>query len=212
MVLYRRNRVAGGSYFFTLTLADRRARLLTDHVDVLRDVVRRVRAARPFETVAMVVMPEHLHAVWTLPDEDDDYSGRWRAIKTGFTHGLRQAGVSLQPNARGECAVWQRRFWEHTVRDELDLAHHVDYIHYNPVKHGWVKQVKDWPWSSFHRYVRQGVLPGDWAAAPDTPLMDFDSQPGRNPGGVGVLGVSRITLRYIQATNLRVTGVEETAL
>lgn len=175
MVLYRRNRVAGGSYFFTLTLADRRARLLTDHVVLLRDVVRRVRAARPFEVVAMVVMPEHLHAVWTLPGEDDDYSGRWRAIKAGFTHGLRQTGVNLQPNAKGECAVWQRRFWEHTLRDELDLARHVDYIHYNPVKHAWVKQVKDWPWSSFHRYVRQGLLPEDWAAAPDTPSMDFDS-------------------------------------
>lgn len=175
MVLYRRNRVAGGSYFFTVTLADRSACLLTDHVEVLRDVVRRVRAARPFEAVAMVVMPEHLHAVWTLPAEDDDYSGRWRAIKAGFTHGLRQRGLNLQSNAKGECAVWQRRFWEHTLRDELDLARHVDYIHYNPVKHGWVKQVRDWPWSSFHRYVRQGVLPEDWAAAPDTPLMDFDS-------------------------------------
>lgn len=175
MVLYRRNRVAGGTYFFTLTLADRRIHLLTDHVEVLRDVVRRVRAARPFEVVAMVVMPEHLHAVWTLPEDDADYSGRWRAIKAGFTHDLRQAGLNIQPNVKGEYAVWQRRFWEHTVRDESDLARHVEYIHYNPVKHGWVKHAKDWPWSSFHRYVRQGLLPEDWAASPDITRMEFDS-------------------------------------
>jgi putative transposase len=167
MVQYRRNRLAGGSYFFTVTLADRHASVLTERVDVLREVVRRVRTARPFEIVAMVVMPEHLHAIWSLPEGDVDYSGRWRAVKAGFTHALRQDGMNLARNEKGEYGLWQRRFWEHTVRDDTDLARHVDYIHYNPVKHGWVSQVQDWPWSSFHSYVRRGILPPDWGA-PDT--------------------------------------------
>ncbi|MCF8212232.1 MAG: transposase [Rhodoferax sp.] len=163
MVGYRRNRAAGGTYFFTVTLADRRARVLVEQVDVLRGVFRAVRRARPFEVVAMVVLPEHLHALWTLPAGDADYSGRWQAIKAGFTRHLRTSGVvNLVPNDKGEVALWQRRFWEHTVRDETDLANHINYIHFNPVKHGLVEQVKDWPWSSFHRYVRQGLLPEDW--------------------------------------------------
>ncbi len=159
---YRRNRVAGGTYFFTVTLADRRSRALVDHINVLRGVVRRVRAAWPFEIMAMVVLPEHLHALWTLPDGDADYSGRWRAIKAGFTHELVGRGVPLARNGKGEYDLWQRRFWEHTVHDETDLARHVDTIHFNPVKHGWVEQVKDWPWSSFHRYVRRGWVEADW--------------------------------------------------
>lgn len=171
MVHYRRNRVAGATYFFTVTLADRRSRVLTDHVDILRGVFRRVRAARPFEMVVMVVMPEHLHTVWTLPEGDADYSGCWKAIKAGFTHELRRGGMELARNAKGEYDLWQRRFWEHTVRDEADLARHADYIHYNPVKHGLVERVKDWPWSSFHRYVRQGLLPEDWAAGPEDYVM-----------------------------------------
>lgn len=160
--------LAGGTYFFTVRLADRRARVLTERVEVLRAVVRRVREARPFDIVAMVVMPEHLHAVWTLPDGDADYSGRWRAIKAGFTHALVRNGMDLARNKNGEYALWQRRFWEHTIRDDTDLARHVDYIHYNPVKHGWVSRVRDWPWSSFHRYVRNGWLPPDWAGSDET--------------------------------------------
>jgi len=163
MVMYRRSRVTGGTYFFTVTLADRKTRVLVDQVDVLREVFRAVRRARPFEVVAMVVMPEHLHALWTLPADDADYSGRWQAIKAGFTQQLRKRGVVyLQPNDKGEVALWQRRFWEHTVRDDADQAHHLDYIHFNPVKHGPVERDQDWPWSSFHRYVRHGLLPEDW--------------------------------------------------
>ncbi len=164
MVLYRRNRIEGGTYFFTVTLADRRSQVLTDHVHELRHVFRQVRTKQPFEVVAMVVMPEHLHAIWTLPEGDADYSGRWKAIKSGLTHQLRRNGMDLVSNARGEFSLWQKRFWEHTLRDDIDLQRHVDYIHFNPVKHGWVKHVKDWPWSSFHRYVRHGLLPIDWAS------------------------------------------------
>ena len=172
MVHYRRIRLEGGTYFFTvtLTLADRRARVLTDHVDLLRSVFRRVQGERPFKIVAMVVLPDHLHAIWTLPAGDADYSGRWRAIKAGFTRDLVAGGMSLVRNDKGEYDLWQRRFWEHTVRDESDLAAHVEYIHFNPVKHGLVKQVKDWPWSSFHQYVRRGWLAEDWGGISIAPV------------------------------------------
>jgi putative transposase len=119
--------------------------------------------AHPFAIVAIVVLAEHLHAIWTLPRDDADYAGRWRAIKAGFTRDLIRAGVKLTRNAKGEYNLWQRRFWEHTMRDDNDLARHVDYIHCNLVKHGLVLHVAEWPHSSFHRYVRQGMLPEDWA-------------------------------------------------
>jgi putative transposase len=128
--------------------------------------MRHERARRPFTVDAMVVLPDHVHAVWTLPSGDSDYSGRWRSIKSGFVRRLQTQGLALTANAKGEHAVWQRRFWEHQIRDELDLARHVDYIHINPVKHGWAERVADWRWSTFHRYVRLGMLPIDWAAEP----------------------------------------------
>ncbi len=162
MVQFRRNRVPGGTYFFTVTLRDRRSQALTDHIGPLREAFRAVRAARPFEVVAMVVLPEHLHAVIRLPEGDADYSGRWRAIKGQFSHALVKAGVPLEQDRRGEYRLWCRRFWEHSIRDERDLETHVHYVHYNPVKHGWVTRVADWPWSSFHRYVRMGWADPDW--------------------------------------------------
>jgi putative transposase len=167
MVSFRRNYIPGGTYFFTVTLNDRRSRLLTDHIERLGEVFRTVRAARPFEMLAIVVLPEHLHTVIRLPDGDADYSGRWRAIKGQFSHALVQNGILLEPDRRREYRLWRRRFWEHTIRDESDLETHIHYIHYNPVKHGWVKQVADWPWSSFHRYVRQGQVDAHWATDPD---------------------------------------------
>lgn len=163
MVNYRRNRVPGGTYFFTVTLRDRSSRLLVEHIDSLRAALRSVRRAQPFRVEAIVVLPEHLHTIWTLPDGDVDYPGRWRAIKSAFTHAVVRSGVAIPRNEKGEYALWQRRYWEHTITDEDDYRRHVDYIHFNPVKHGWVKQVCDWPNSSFHRYVEQGLLPPDWA-------------------------------------------------
>ncbi|MGE3972394.1 MAG: transposase [Porticoccaceae bacterium] len=168
MVDYRRVRVAGGTYFFTLALHDRRADTLVSHIDALKAAVRETRTLRPFRIDAMVVLPDHLHAVWTLPAEDADYSARWRAIKALFVRNLRAAGTPLTPNTKGEYKVWQRRFWEHLIRDENDLQRHVDYVHINPVKHGLVTQAREWPWSSFHRFVREGVLTADWASAPET--------------------------------------------
>jgi putative transposase len=163
MVLYRRNFVPAGTYFFTLALADRRSSVLVDHIGVLRIAFRRARAERPFAIDAIVVLPDHLHAVLTLPPDDADYSGRWRLIKTLFSNGVLASDGTITRHRNGELALWQRRFWEHTIRDETDFARHVDYIHFNPVKHALVPCVRDWPHSSFHRYVRQGMLPADWA-------------------------------------------------
>jgi putative transposase len=130
---------------------------------LLRKAFRTVRAERPFTVDAIVVLPDYLHAIWTLPEEDADYSGRWRAIKSHFTYDLRMLGMPLTVDNRGEYRLWQRRFWEHTIRNDADFQRHVDYIHWNPVKHGLTQCVADWPHSSFHKYVRQGILPIGWA-------------------------------------------------
>jgi putative transposase len=163
MVGYRRNFVPGGTFFFTVTLADRRSKVLVDHVDFLRDALRVARRERPFVIDAIVILPDHLHAILTLPSEDSDFSGRWRRIKGHFSSALIDASTQLRRRSNGSLALWQRRFWEHTIRDEGDFERHVDYIHFNPVKHSFVQRVRDWPYSSFHRYVKEGILPDDWA-------------------------------------------------
>ena len=160
---YRRNRVAGGTYFFTVNLLERNLTLLTDHIDALRAAVRKVRARRPFHIDAWVVLPDHLHCVWTLPPGDADYSSRWKAIKITFAKSL-PATERLSPvrRSKGERGIWQRRFWEHTIRDDSDYSAHMDYVHYNPVKHGLVVRVAAWPYSSIHRCVAAGIYPADW--------------------------------------------------
>jgi putative transposase len=163
VVGYRRNRVQGGTYFFTVTLADRRSAALVDHIDALRAAFRQTRQERPFAIDAIVVLPDHLHAILTLSQEDSDFPGRWRRIKGHFSTRMIDAGVEIKRHENGELALWQRRYWEHTIRDEGDFERHVDYIHFNPVKHRLVKHVRDWPHSSFHLYVRRGTLPEDWA-------------------------------------------------
>lgn len=162
MVNYRRNRLAGGTYFFTATLHDRRATYLTAHIDELRQAIHDTRAARSFQIDAIVVLPDHLHTIWTLPSGDGDYAGRWRMLKSRFTRLLVKKGVDITCNAKNEYALWQRRYWEHTIRGDEGLQRHVDYVHYNPVKHGFVKHVADWPYSSFHRHVQAGLVPIDW--------------------------------------------------
>jgi putative transposase len=164
MTNYRRNFVPGGSYFFTVNLLDRQSRLLTERVDLLRKAFRYARQRHPFSIEASVVPPDHLHAVWTMPEGDADYAVRWRLIKSAFSRGLAPTEpVSESRTSKGERGIWQRRYWEHTLRDENDFAKHVDYIHFNPVKHGHVNRVVDWPYSSFHRFVRHGIYPADWA-------------------------------------------------
>ena len=137
--------------------------MLVDHVNDLRAAVRVVVRAHPFVIDAVVILPDHVHVVMTLPTDDADYSTRLRLIKRRFTNAVEKSGIPIARHRNGEPALWQRRFWEHTIRDEADFERHVDYIHYNPVKHGLVTRVRDWPHSSFHRYVRRGVLPEDWA-------------------------------------------------
>ena len=162
MVLYRRNFVPGGTFFFTTALADRRSLALVENIDLLRQACRVTCQERSFSIDAVVVLPDHLHIVVTLPADDADYPGRWKRCKGLFSRLVAKRSGGLI-NRRGEYALWQRRYWEHTIRDELDFERHVNYIHYNPVKHGLVPRVADWPFSSFHRYVARGILPGDWA-------------------------------------------------
>ncbi|MDD1650201.1 MAG: transposase [Methylococcaceae bacterium] len=158
---YRRYRVAGGTYFFSVNLLVRKQDLLVRHIDDLREAVRVTKQERPFHIDAWVVLPDHMHCVWTLPPGDDDFSNRWKAIKIRFVQQLprteRRSKVRI---AKGERGIWQRRFWEHVVSDDNDYARHVDY--WNPMKHGLVQRKSDEPYSSFHRYVRQGVLAIDW--------------------------------------------------
>ncbi len=179
---YRRIRVTGGTYFFTANLLDRSSRLLVTHIDVLRAAVRDVRSRAPFHIDAWVVLPDHAHCIWTLPPDDDDFSGRWRALKKAFTRAL----PSTEPRSpvrrrRGERGIWQRRFWEHTIRDERDYASHMDYVHFNPVRHGLAAHAADWPYSSFRRCIAAGMYPADWSVR--------DSEPGdwgeRRLRGVG---------------------------
>jgi putative transposase len=163
MTRYRRNFLSGGSFFFTINLADRRLQLLTEHIDLLRAAFRYTRSRHSFALDAIVVLPEHLHAIWTLPDGDADFAVRWRLIKSTFSRKLPGGErISASRAERGERGIWQRRYWEHTLRDEDDLARHMDYVHFNPVKHGHVTRVRDWPFSSFHRLVKLGLYPPDW--------------------------------------------------
>ena len=162
---YRRCHTPGGTYFFTVNLLERhRNNLLIREIDLLRNAIRTVRAKHPFHIDGWVVLPEHMHAIWTLPPGDHDYSLRWRAIKALFSRGLdlteRRSTVR---RSRGERGIWQRRFWEHAIKNDQDYVAHMDYLHYNPVKHGHVKSVAEWPHSTFHRLVKVGVYPPHWA-------------------------------------------------
>ena len=163
MPRYIRSLVPGGTYFFTVTLADRSSDLLVREIECLRNAYRAVQRRHPFESVAICVLPDHLHAGWKLPEGDKDYGLRWQQIKRAFSTHVGEVGVlSSSKRSKREKGLWQRRYWEHLIRDEEDLARHVEYIHFNPVKHGHVQHVQDWPYSSFHRWVRRGDVPASW--------------------------------------------------
>ena len=163
MADYRRNRVAGGTYFFTVNLLDRRSDLLVVQIEALRGAVRWVRERAGFHIDAWVVLPEHMHCIWTLPEGDADFAGRWRGIKTRFSKAVPQVEpVSSVRARRGARGVWQNRYWEHTIRDEADYAAHMDYVHFNPVKHGLAGHPAEWPYSTFRRCVAAGVYPVEW--------------------------------------------------
>jgi putative transposase len=169
---YRRLYVPGGLYFFTLVTYRRRP-FLTDDLArfCLRAALNSARKTRPFEIVAIVLLPDHLHTIWKLPEGDADFSLRWKGVKERFTSeflsgGGAEAPVSASRLRRGERGIWQRRFWEHAIRDELDFENHMNYVHYNPVKHGLAARPWQWTHSSFHRYVRDGIYPADWGCGP----------------------------------------------
>jgi len=161
---YRRLLAPGGCYFFTLTTANKNSQLLTQHIDTLRASFSYVKQRHPFVIEAMVVMPNHLHSLWTLPQDDHNYSMRWNLIKGHFSRALKPTEqISPSRYKKSERGIWQRRFWEHLIRDEKDFEQHINYIHYNPVKHGFTASAAAWPYSSIHRYIRQGLLDADWA-------------------------------------------------
>jgi putative transposase len=164
-MLYRRTDVTGATYFFTVNLVERHRTLLTEHVVTLRTVMRGVKQRHPFHIDALVILPDHLHCIWTLPDGDADYPLRWALIKAGFSRRIPKT-ERRNPSRidKGERGVWQRRYWEHLIRDERDYARHLDYIHFNPVKHGYAQCAADWPYSSIHRYIAAGTLARDWGA------------------------------------------------
>lgn len=162
---YRRAWSRGGTWFFTITLLERRNNpLLTQHIDVLRQAVARTRADHPFVIHAWVVLPDHLHCVIELPAGDTDFSLRWRLIKARFSRAIPNTQWrNAARQRRGERAIWQRRFWEHLIRDQADFNAHMDYVHINPVKHRLVDAVAEWPYSTFHHLAQEGVYPLDWA-------------------------------------------------
>ena len=167
---YRRERLAGGVFFFTLVTAGRRPILTMDVARrCLRDAISEVRGKSPFGVEAWVLLPDHLHCIWTLPGGDVDFSKRWGLIKTGFSKRakgmLEDASLeSVSRRKHRESTIWQRRFWEHRIRNEEDYRRHMDYIHFNPVKHGLVECVRDWSYSTFHRYVQAGIYPVSWGS------------------------------------------------
>jgi putative transposase len=180
MTWYRRWRLKGGVYFFTLVTYQRRPILVTPTArPLLRASIRQTQAERPFQVLAMVLLPEHLHCLWALPSGDADFATRWRLIKSRFTMQLLAAGFAepRSTNSRqnhGEHAIWQRRYVEHLVRDEDDWKQHLDYIHYNPTKHGHVTAPRLWPYSTFGRYVRLGEYSPDWGSEEPASLADWE--------------------------------------
>jgi putative transposase len=171
---YRRNLVPGATWFFTVNLANRRSGLLATRIDALRAAFRYARLRHPFTIDAIVILPDHVHAIWTLPGGDADFPTRWRLIKSHFARVVPPGEpISQSRRRKSERGVWQRRYWEHTIRDLEDFGRHADYIHFNPVKHGHVGRVRDWPYSLFHRMVRLGILAEDWAGDASAVSDDF---------------------------------------
>jgi putative transposase len=162
---YRRFYQSGARYFFTV-VTENRVPLLIENIERLRAAFRLCMSRYPFEIEAIVVLPDHLHTIWRLPEGDADFSKRWMVIKRKFSAGLQSPVISDSKTKKREKGIWQRRFWEHCIRNEDDWRRHVDYIHFNPVKHGYVSKPQDWPYSSFNQAIRKGwyepgVLLGD---------------------------------------------------
>jgi putative transposase len=173
VVHYRRSFVPGGTFFFTVTLYNRKSCLLVERIELLKEAVHSVKNQYPFQMKAYVVLPEHLHMIWELPNGDSNYSLRWKKIKALFSKSINRSGFELPKTKHNEYRLWQRRFWEHAIKDMSDFENHVNYIHYNPIKHGLVNELHDWPYSSFHHYVQSGRLCEHWASSRRNSVDDF---------------------------------------
>jgi putative transposase len=162
-VEFRRHYQPGGRYFFTVVTYKRQPLLTSpENISRLKNAFLQVKCKRPFAIEAIVILPDHLHTVWRLPDGDADFSTRWRMIKHDFSIALREGGAAISQQRKGEKGIWQSRFWEHAIRNEVDWRRHLDYIHYNPVKHGYADSPLAWPYSSFMRAVAKGWYSRDW--------------------------------------------------
>ncbi len=160
---YRRAIFPGATYFFTVNLHNRKSQLLTREINKLRFSFKKAMYFYPFSIEGIVILPDHLHLIMSLPEGDADYALRWNMIKGTFSKTISQTeSISQARRKKRERGIWQRRFWEHLIRDNADFEHHMDYIHYNPVKHGYVNTPRDWPYSSIHKYIQRSVLPEDW--------------------------------------------------
>ena len=160
---YKRTDIKGGCYFFTVNLANRKSTMLIDHIESLKHAIIQVKQNHLFIIDAMVILPEHLHAIWTLPQGDSDYAKRWMLIKSNFSRSIpKNELINNSRMSKRERGIWQRRYWEHTIRDDNDLQNHINYIHYNPVKHGHVDNPTDWPHSTIHHFIETGRLEPNW--------------------------------------------------
>jgi len=160
---YIRSDIKAGSFFFTVNLLNRKSTLLIDHIESLKCAINNVKRKHPFTINAMVVLPEHLHAMWTLPKNDSDYAKRWMLIKSNFSRSIpNNEHINKSRLQKRERGIWQRRYWEHAIRDDKDMQSHINYIHYNPVKHGHVKNPTDWPYSTIHHHIKIGRLESNW--------------------------------------------------
>ena len=176
MTDYRRLYIEGGTYFFTVITNERRPIFRKEeNIDNLRAIFRTVMKKRPFKIEAIVILPDHIHCIWTLPKGDNDYSVRWKEIKYRFSLNYKGSfPTSESMKKKREKGLWQRRFWEHLIRNQEDLNRHIDYIHYNPVKHELTQKVIEWPYSSFRQYLEEGIYDRDWGEIPPSSIKTME--------------------------------------
>ncbi|PKO08177.1 MAG: transposase [Chloroflexi bacterium HGW-Chloroflexi-2] len=177
---YRRLLINGGTFFFTVVTYNRIPLFKNPKCrSILHNAWEDTQRRFPFKTIAICLLPDHLHCIWQLPEDDANYSVRWKEIKRLFTKQyLIEIGPGQQRNKsrqkRQEAAIWQRRFWEHAIKNDGDFERHLDYIHYNPIKHGYVEKASDWQWSSFHKFVHQGIYDNDWVGGNEGRIQGLD--------------------------------------
>ena len=157
---YRHNRVPGQTFFFTVRLLDRRSTLLTDHISAFGEAIRQARTRKPFHVDAWVALPDHAHAIWTLPPGDDDCASRWRAVKIAFSKAMSKSARA----AKADTTIWERHYMDYRIEDDAEYSRLIDYVHSNPLRHGHCRRLEDWPWSSLHRFVSAGLI-APWDAA-----------------------------------------------